>query len=188
MNAVKILASTLILSVLVACTGEVAVESDSEGIAESDNASGASENPLLVPSDLQFGYPPFDRIKNEHFEPAMLQGMAEQRNEIEAIASNEAPPTFANTLVAMEQSGQLLNRSARVFFGLSSAHTNDEIEAIQVRLSPKFAEHEDAILLDSRLFARVDALHRQRNELGLDPEALRLLEQTHQDFVRAGAY
>ena len=187
MNVVKILASTLIFSVLVACTGEVAVESDSDDVAESDNATGASENPLLTPSDLQFGYPPFDRIKNEHFEPAMLQGMAEQRNEIEAIASNEAPPTFANTLVAMEQSGQLLNRSARVFFGLSSAHTNDEIEAIQVRLSPQFAEHEDAILLDPRLFARVDALHRERDELGLDPEALRLLEETHQGFVRAGA-
>ena len=117
----------------------------------------------------------------------MIQGMAEQRAEIAAIASNVAPPTFENTLVAMEQSGQLLDRAATVFFGLSSAHTNDDIEAIQVRMSPQFAEHGDAILLDSQLFNRIDALHRERANLSLDPESLRLLEETYRDFVRAGA-
>jgi peptidyl-dipeptidase Dcp len=117
----------------------------------------------------------------------MIQGMAEQRAEIAAIASNVAPPTFENTLVAMEQSGQLLDRAATVFFGLSSAHTNDDIEAIQVRMSPQFAEHGDAILLDSQLFNRIDALYRERANLSLDPESLRLLEETYRDFVRAGA-
>ena len=147
----------------------------------------ANANPLLKPSDLQFGFPRFDLIKNEHYEPAMEQGMAEQRAEIEAIASNPEPATFENTLVAMERSGQLLDRAARVFYGQSSAHTNDDIETIQVTLSPKLAEHSDAILLDPRLFARVDALYRQRDQLDLDIESMKLLEDTYKDFVRAGA-
>ena len=187
MNTVKILASALIPLMLGACSGEGAMEPSSDDTAGADNAAVLDDNPLLTASSLQFGYPPFDRIKNEHFEPAMVQGMAEQRAEIEAIASNVEPPTFENTVVAMEQSGQLLDRSARVFFGLSSAHTNDDIEAIQVRMSPQFAEHGDAILLDARLFERIDALYRKREQLALDPEALRLLEETHKDFVRAGA-
>jgi len=187
MNTVKILASALIPLMLGACSGEGAMEPSSDDTAGADNAAVLDDNPLLTASSLQFGYPPFDRIKNEHFEPAMVQGMAEQRAEIEAIASNAEPPTFENTLVAMEQSGQLLDRSARVFFGLSSAHTNDDIEAIQVRMSPQFAEHGDAILLDERLFERIDALYRKREQLALNPEALRLLEETHKDFVRAGA-
>ena len=187
MNTAKILASALIPLMLGACSGESAMESSADDTAGSDNATVLDDNPLLTASPLQFGYPPFDRIKNAHFEPAMVQGMAEQRAEIEAIASNVEPPTFENTVVAMEQSGQLLDRSARVFFGLSSAHTNDDIEAIQVRMSPQFAEHGDAILLDARLFERIDALYRKREQLALNPEALRLLEETHKDFVRAGA-
>ena len=147
----------------------------------------AIANPLLKPSDLQFGFPRFDLITNEHYEPAMEQGMAEQRAEIEAIASNPDPATFENTLVAMERSGQLLDRAARVFYGQSSAHTNDDIETIQVTLSPKLAEHSDAILLDPRLFARVDALYQQRDQLNLDIESMKLLEDTYKDFVRAGA-
>jgi peptidyl-dipeptidase Dcp len=187
MNVVKILSSALIPFMLGACSGEDAMEPSSEGASSADHAAVLYDNPLLTTSSLQFGYPPFDLIKNEHFEPAMIQGMAEQRAEIAAIASNVAPPTFENTLVAMEQSGQLLDRAATVFFGLSSAHTNDDIEAIQVRMSPQFAEHGDAILLDSQLFNRIDALYRERANLSLDPESLRLLEETYRDFVRAGA-
>lgn len=187
MNVVKILSSALIPFMLGACSGEDAMKPSSEGASSSDHATVLDDNPLLTTSSLQFGYPPFDLIKNEHFEPAMIQGMAEQRAEIAAIASNVAPPTFENTLVAMEQSGQLLDRAATVFFGLSSAHTNDDIEAIQVRMSPQFAEHGDAILLDSQLFNRIDALYRERANLSLDPESLRLLEETYRDFVRAGA-
>jgi peptidyl-dipeptidase Dcp len=187
MNVVKILSSALIPLMLGACSGEDAMEPSSEGVSSADHATVLDDNPLLTISSLQFGYPPFDLIKNEHFEPAMIQGMAEQRAEIAAIASNVAPPTFENTLVAMEQSGQLLDRAATVFFGLSSAHTNDDIEAIQVRMSPQFAEHGDAILLDSQLFNRIDALYRERANLSLDPESLRLLEETYRDFVRAGA-
>jgi peptidyl-dipeptidase Dcp len=187
MNVVKILSSALIPFMLGACSGEDAMEPSSEGASSADHATVLDDNPLLTTSSLQFGYPPFDLIKNEHFEPAMIQGMAEQRAEIAAIASNVAPPTFENTLVAMEQSGQLLDRAATVFFGLSSAHTNDDIEAIQVRMSPQFAEHGDAILLDSQLFNRIDALYRERANLSLDPESLRVLEETYRDFVRAGA-
>ncbi|EAW40769.1 peptidyl-dipeptidase [marine gamma proteobacterium HTCC2080] len=187
MNVVKILSSALIPFMLGACSGEDAMKPSSEGASSSDHATVLDDNPLLTTSSLQFGYPPFDLIKNEHFEPAMIQGMAEQRAEIAAIASNVAPPTFENTLVAMEQSGQLLDRAATVFFGLSSAHTNDDIEAIQVRMSPQFAEHGDAILLDSQLFNRIDVLYRERANLSLEPESLRLLEETYRDFVRAGA-
>ena len=167
---------------LVACSGEQDMAPGTEPALDEEIA-----NPLLKPSDLQFGYPRFDLIKNEHYQPAMEQGMAEQRAEIEAIASNPEAPTFENTLVAMERSGRLLDRAARVFYGRASAHTNDDIEAIQVTLSPKLAEHSDAILLDQRLFARVDALYQQREGLDLDVESMKLLEDTYKDFVRAGA-
>jgi peptidyl-dipeptidase Dcp len=172
---------------LLGCAEKESPATEATTNPEQDTTMVTSDNPFFAPSELQFGYPRFDLIKNEHYEPAMVQGMVEQRAEIDAIASNPDAPTFDNTLAAMERSGQLLDRSARVFFGLSSAHTNDEIEAIQVRISPQFAEHQDAILLNQALFARVQTLHSQRADLGLDAESLRLLEETYKDFVRAGA-
>ncbi|MFZ9746063.1 MAG: M3 family metallopeptidase [Opitutaceae bacterium] len=150
-------------------------------------ASAPPENPLLAPSPLDYAYPPFDRIRDEHYAAAFEQGMAEQRREVEAIVSAAAAPTFANTLVALEQSGVTLARARSVFFNLAGAHGNDRTRALERQLAPKLAAHADAIRLDPRLFARVDRLFTDRAQLGLDPESLRLLEKSHADLVRAGA-
>ena len=146
-----------------------------------------ADNPLLSDSGLPYGAPAFDRIKNEHFAPALEQGMEEQMVEIEAIANNLEAPTFDNTIVEMEQSGQLLARVSRVFFALAGTNTNEEIQATQREMAPKLSAHSDAIRLNPDLFARVDALYQQRDELDLDPESHRLLERYHRDFVRSGA-
>jgi peptidyl-dipeptidase Dcp len=147
----------------------------------------ATGNPLLQPSPLPFQYPPFDQIKNEHFTPAFEQGMAAQLEEVKAIANNPEKPTFANTVVALERTGVLLTRVSNVFFNLSSAHTNPEIQSVETAMAPKLAAHSDAILLDSKLFARVQAVYEQRDSLDLDPESKHVLERYHRDFVRAGA-
>jgi peptidyl-dipeptidase Dcp len=144
-------------------------------------------NPLLTESNLPFRYPPFDRIKTEHFAPAFEQGMAEHRKEIAAIAGNPEAPSFENTIVAMERAGSLLSRTSRVFFGLNGSNTNPEMQKLQREVAPKLAAHSDAITLDPVLFARVSALYDTRDSLGLDPESKRLLWRYHKDFVRAGA-
>lgn len=113
--------------------------------------------------------------------------MAEHREEVAAIVANEDPPTFENTIVALELSGETLGRVQRIFGNLTSAHTNPELEKIQAEYAPKLAAHMDSILLDGKLFARIDELFKRRHELGLDAESLRLLERYHRDFVRAGA-
>jgi peptidyl-dipeptidase Dcp len=147
----------------------------------------AAPNPLLTESPLPFHYPQFDLIKNEHFLPAFEQGMAENLKEVDTIAANPAAPTFENTVVALEQSGELLSRAGRVFFNLSSANTNPEMQKIQRLLAPKLSAHNDAINLNPALFARVKALYDARDSLGLDPESKRLLWRYYKDFVRAGA-
>lgn len=145
------------------------------------------DNPLLQESPLYLNYPQFDQITEDHYLPAFHQGMAEQLAEIDAIASQAAAPDFENTIVALELSGQLLDRVARVFFSMASAHTNDEIRALQQELAPELAAHEDSILLNQDLFARVRSLHDEKDILELDAESQRLLERYYIDFVRAGA-
>jgi peptidyl-dipeptidase Dcp len=154
---------------------------------ESMTAEEHAENPFFAPSTLAYGMPPFDRIRDEHYLPAFEKGMAEQLVEIEAIAGQSEPPTLENTIIAMERSGQLLARVSRVFGNLNSAHTNPRMQEIQKTVAPQLAAHTDAIFLNGALFARVEALHEQRETLGLDPESKRLLERYHTDFVRAGA-
>jgi len=144
-------------------------------------------NPLLTESSLPFRYPPFDRIKTEHFAPAFEQGMAEHRKEIAAIAGNPEAPSFENTIVAMERAGSLLSRTSRLFFGLNGSNTSPQMQKLQREMAPKLAAHSDAITLDPVLFARVSALYDKRDPLGLDPESKRLLWRYHKDFVRAGA-
>jgi peptidyl-dipeptidase Dcp len=144
-------------------------------------------NPLLTESSLPFRYPPFDRIKTEHFGPAFEQGMAEHRREIAAISGSADAPTFENTVAAMEKAGQLLSRTSRIFFGLNASNTNPEMQKLQREMAPKLAAHSDGITLDPKLFARVAALYEKRDSLGLDPESKRLLWRYHKDFVRAGA-
>ena len=153
-------------------------------------AAGQEEmtgNPFFTESALPYGLPPFDRIDDAHYRPAFERGMAEQIEEIEAIASRPDPPTFENTIVPLERSGRLLDRVASTFFSLASAHTNDAINEIRNEMAPRLAAHTDAILLNADLFARVRALHERRESLALDAEARRLVERYHVDFVRAGA-
>ena len=145
------------------------------------------DNPFFTESTLPYGLPHFDLIEDGHYRAAFERGMAEQLDEIGAIASSSEPATFENTLVPIERSGRLLDRVARVFFSLSSADTNDEINAIRAEMAPKLAAHSDQILLNADLFARVESLYESRNDLGLSPEEVRLVEQYRRDFTRAGA-
>jgi len=145
------------------------------------------QNPLFYKSSLPFEAPAFDKIKSKHYRPAFEEGMKRELKEIETIARNEEPPTFENTIVAMEKTGRLLNRAQSVFYNLTSAHTNDEIQKIQTEMAPKFSAHSDKILLNADLFARVKTLYEKRESLKLDAASLKLLEDTYRDFIRAGA-
>ncbi|WP_246271416.1 M3 family metallopeptidase [Amycolatopsis acididurans] len=131
--------------------------------------------------------PPFDRITEEHYAPAFEAGLAEHAAEIEAIAGSAEPPTFDNTIVALERSGRLLGRVSSVFFNLTSSDTNPVLQDLQAEVAPKLAAHHDAIRLDPKLYGRVRELYERREELGLDAESAWLLERVHTDFERAGA-
>ena len=146
-----------------------------------------TENPFFEPSTLVYELPPFTVIREEHYLPAFERGMADQLAEIAAITADPQPPTFENTLVALERSGALLRRVGAVFENQSAADTNDAVDAVDAQISPRLAAHRDAVHLDAALFARIDGLHARRETLGLDAESLRLLERHHTRFVRAGA-
>lgn len=145
------------------------------------------DNPFFSPSTLPFEAPDFSIIKNEHFIPAFEAGMVQQLEQVEAIVSNQDAPTFDNTIVAMEKSGEILTRVQRVFFNLTSAHTSPEIQRIQGEISPKLAAHSDNIMLNPKLFERVKAIYDAKDSLDLDEESERLLESYYQRFIRAGA-
>ena len=145
------------------------------------------DNPLLAEYTTPFGVPPFDKIEEAHYAPAFLGSMQQHRAEIQTITNNPEPASFANTVEALDRSGALLARIARVFFGLLSANTNDEMAKIAQALSPKLSKHQDDILLSDKLFARVKAVHQQKAGLKLDAEQQTLLEELYQDFVRGGA-
>jgi peptidyl-dipeptidase Dcp len=144
-------------------------------------------NPFAAPSTLPFQAPPFDRIKDADYQPALEAGMAEQRAEITRIANTAAAPTFDNTIVPLERSGRLLERASNAFYGITGANTNDTLQKVETDLAPKFAAHRDAINLDPKLFARVKALYDQRQSLRLSPEQLQVLTITYQGMVKAGA-
>jgi len=150
-------------------------------------APSMANNPFAAPSTLPFHLPPFDRIHDADYVPAFEAGMAEHLKEVQAIAHDPAAPTFENTLVALEKSGRLLDRVSKVFFNLSGANTDPEMQKIEAQMAPRLAAHRDAILLDPALFARVDALYQKRAQLGLDAESLQLLQRYETVFVRAGA-
>jgi peptidyl-dipeptidase Dcp len=146
-----------------------------------------TDNPLLSESSLPYHSPPFDKIKDEHYSPAFEKGMADQLKEVEAIAANKEQPTFENTIVALERSGDLLGRVDRIFSNLAGANTNSILQKTEKEMSPKLAAHQDAIHLNGALFARVQSLYDNRENLGLDPESKYLVERYYKDFVRAGA-
>lgn len=147
----------------------------------------AVTNPFLQRSPLPYQTPPFDRIRDEHYAPALTEGMRLQLAEVAAIAGQKEAPTFANTIAAMERTGELLSRVSNVFFAMAQANTNDNLQALQTGFAPKLAAHRDAIMLDKALYRRVHALYEVRQTLVLDPEQLAVLERYHRDFVRAGA-
>ena len=151
------------------------------------SASVAPVNPLLTPGRLPFQAPPFDQIKDSDFAPAFAEGMKQQIVEVVNIADNTAPPTFDNTLVALERSGQTLSRVSMVFNALTSANTNDALQKLLEEIAPKLSAHQDAISLNGKLFDRIKTLYNARGQLHLAPEAERLLEYQYQQFVMAGA-
>ena len=148
-------------------------------------SAGAQTNPFLTPSPLPYQAPPFDKIKDADYQPAIEEGMKRQIAEVDAIANNPDPPTFDNTIVAMERSGDLLTRVAKVFFNLTQSNTNDAMQKVETEESPKLAAHQDAIFLNSKLFARVKAIYDQRSTLDSDPKYL--VERYYRNFIRAGA-
>ena len=155
--------------------------------ADPTPSPASGDNPLLSESKLPFQYPQFDKIKDSDFEPAIEQGMAEHLKEIEAIANSTEKPTFDNTIVAMERTGRLLTRANTTFSNLNGCNTNPAMQKIEKEIAPKLSAHRDEILLNPKLFARVQSLYDERDKLGLDPESKYLLERYYRDFVRAGA-
>ena len=146
-----------------------------------------NDNPLLQGWTAPYGLPPFEQLRAEHFEPALRSAMQAHRDELAAISTQAAAPSFDNTLAAMDRCGKQLGRIASVFYNLTSSATSPALQAVQREMAGPMAAHFSAVYTDSALFARVDALHSQRATLGLPSEALRLLERVHLDFVRSGA-
>jgi peptidyl-dipeptidase Dcp len=155
--------------------------------AENQNAALDKANPLFSPYTTPLNTPPFNLIKNEHFLPAIQEGIRQQQAEIDAIVNNPAAPTFANTLAAFDATGQLLSEVNAVFGALQGADTTPAIQALAKEIAPLTAAHADNIRLNEKLFARVKAVYDQRARLKLTPEEQFLLENTYRDFVRGGA-
>ena len=172
---------------LAGCASTTDANKESESSASPQTAAADSANPFFAESPLPLHFPQFDKITDSDYGPAFDRGMADHLKEIEAIANNDAEPTFDNTVIAMEKSGQILDRATTVFFSLSGVENNDAKKAIQAEYAPKLSAHRDAIMLDPKLFARVQKLYDTRDSLGLDPQGVRLVERYHDDFVRAGA-
>ncbi|WP_026452664.1 M3 family metallopeptidase [Aequorivita capsosiphonis] len=168
---------------LVACNNSKEKEDQNKSEQEMSN----TENPLLSESTLPYGAPDFSKIKDDNFKPAMLEGMEQQKKAIEGIVNNEEEPTFDNTVLALEKSGELLNRSAQIFYGLTGSNTNEKLQAIEEEMAPKFAAQNDEIYLNEKLFQRFKTLYDQKDSLDLDPESLKLLENYYEDFEIAGA-
>jgi peptidyl-dipeptidase Dcp len=155
--------------------------------AQTSPSTFSTSNPFYSRSTLPFQAPPFNRIHDSDYQPAIEAGMAKELKEVQAIADNPAPPTFENTIVAMEKSGQLLDRVESVFGAVANANTNPELQRIEEMETPKLAEMQDAITLNPKLFARIQAIYEQRDTLSLDQQSRRLVELTYRDFVHAGA-
>ena len=150
-------------------------------------AEAERPNPFLTEYTTPFQVPPFDQIKNEHYLPAFEAGMKEQLAEVEAIVNNTEPATFENTILPYDKSGKTLSRVSNVFFNLNECLTNDEMVAIAEQVLPMLSKHSDAIMMNPKLFERIDYVYQHRNEMGLDEQQIRVVEKYHQDFMRHGA-
>ena len=144
-------------------------------------------NPLLQEWTHPYGLPPFRDVRPEHFEPAFEVAMREELAEVDAIAGQATPATFANTVEAFDRSGRLLTRISHLFGNLTTSDTSPALQAVERAMAPRLAAHRNAICMHSGLFDRIDALHSRRDSLGLDDQDLRLLERIHFDLVLSGA-
>ena len=146
-----------------------------------------SDNPLLQPWTDEYGLPPFARVRPEHFAPAFAVAMSEHLAEIDAIGDSSEPPSFDNTVAALDRAGRRFDRVSGLFYNLTSSETSPALQTVEREMAPILAAHDSRVYMHRALFARIDALHGRRDELGLDGEQLRVLERYHTDFVRAGA-
>ncbi|HTM64356.1 MAG TPA: M3 family metallopeptidase [Gammaproteobacteria bacterium] len=158
-----------------------------QAVQTSQGKNAMHENPLFIESTLPLQYPRFDLITNSDYAPAFERGMEQQLKEIDVIANNPEKPTFENTIIAMEKTGDIFIRTNAIFSNLNSANTNPVLQKLEVEISPKLAAHKDKILLNGKLFSRIKTLYNERETLGLDTEAKRVLWRYYEDFVRAGA-
>jgi peptidyl-dipeptidase Dcp len=153
----------------------------------SNEQMNSTENPLLTDSTLPYGAPDFLKIKDENFLPAMLEGISQQKKAVEEIVANKEEPTFNNTVLALEKSGELLNRSSQIFSALAGANTNETLQKVEEEMAPKFAAQNDMIYLNEKLFQRFKTLFDKKDSLKLDDESMKLLENYYEDFEIAGA-
>ena len=160
----------LLIGLLIACTSDP-----------------MKNNPLLQEYDTPFQTPPFDKIKTEHYMPAIREAMAQHRAEIDAIVNNQDEPTFENTVAAYDRAGELLGRVNAAFYTKNSADTDEELQALAREITPELTSHRNEIQLNPVLFERISTLYQKRSELNLDPQQMRTLEKYYDDFVRGGA-
>jgi len=170
---------------LTACAAQPAQKTEAPGKRGAAAPAPARANPFYRASTLQYQAPPFDQITDADYQPAIEEGMKQHLAQIQTIANQPDAPTFANTIEAMERSGELLTRVGKVFFAIAQANTNDTLQKIQAEEAPKLAAHQDAIYLNPKLFARVKAIYEQR--ANLDPGEKFLVERYERNFIRAGA-
>lgn len=156
-------------------------------LVQSCHQDNSADNPFLSQYSTPFEVPPFDKIQNRHYLPAFREGMKQQNAEIKAVVDNTEAPTFANTIEALEKSGQLLNKVSYVFFNLREANTNDSINAIAEEITPEITAHSDAIYLNDKLFKRIKSIYDQQLEAGLTTEQQMVLKNYYNNFVRGGA-
>lgn len=168
-------------------SGQSAQTADKAAQMKTDHSAFSSDNPFAKESTLPFHAPPFDKIEDSDFMPAIDEGMRRQAAEVDKIANNSAAPTFDNTIVALEKSGALLDRTTLAFFALTGANTDDTLQHVEQVEAPRMAAHQDSIYLNDKLFKRVATLYDKRDSLDLDPESQRLLGKYYDAFVHAGA-
>jgi hypothetical protein len=177
-NAMKAIFTRVFLLCLIFALGGSFL-SASAAVEQTASPSPPAENPFFKPYQTPFNVPPFHLIKNEHFLPAIEEGIKREDAEVEAIVNNPKPPTFENTIAALDHTGIFLQEVASVFFSLQSAHTNKELQALARKTAPMLAAHADNISLNEKLFHRVKAVYDQRENLKLDREQLFLLENAY---------
>lgn len=179
---------------LVACTGadnglpaatDGAIDGAANEIAVTD--AELTGNPFMEDWDTPYGVPPFAKIDDAHYMPAIMKGILEMRAEIAAIADNPEAPTFENTILAMEKAGELISKVAGTFFNITGTELNDELQVLQTKISPMLSREFDAINLNLTLFERVQAVYAEKEQLELSEQDARLLELTHRGFIRSGA-